>query len=83
VLQLEIERLLRAAGSELTMNRARELVKTMYALTYTKPEHTKPSKIMLRMDPEQQELYRLVENWVISNWVTHDENREMLKQQSD
>jgi len=37
VLQLEIERLLKAAGSEMTMNRARELVKTMYALTYTKP----------------------------------------------
>lgn len=64
VLQLEIERLLKAAGSELTVNKARELVRTMYALTYTKPGHAKPSKVMLRMDPEQQELYRLVENWV-------------------
>lgn len=64
VLQLETERLLKAAGSDITVDKARELVKTMYALTYTKPGHTKPSKVMLRMDPQQQELYRLVENWV-------------------
>lgn len=64
VLQLEIERLLKAAGSDITVDKARELVKTMYALTYTKPGHTKPSKVMLRMDPQQQELYKLVENWV-------------------
>lgn len=64
VLQLETERLLKAAGSDITVDKARELVKTMYALTYTKPGHTKPSKVMLRMNPQQQELYRLVENWV-------------------
>lgn len=64
VLQLEIERLLKAANSDLTINKARELVKTMYALTYTKPGHTKPSKTMLRMDKDQQELYRLVNEWV-------------------
>lgn len=65
VLQLEIERLLKAAASELTIDKARELVKTMYALTYTKPGHTKPTKVMLRMDPQQQELYQLVKNWVM------------------
>lgn len=64
VLQLEIERLLKGANSGLTINRARELVKTMYALTYTKPGHTKPSKVMLRMNPEQQELFQLVNAWV-------------------
>lgn len=64
VLQLEIERLLKAGGSDITIDKARELVKTMYALTYTKPGHAKPSKVMLRMDPQQQELFRLVENWV-------------------
>lgn len=64
VLQLEVERMLRAAGSCITIDRARELVRTMYAITYTKPGHAKPMKVMLRMDPEQQELYRLVENWV-------------------
>ena len=64
VLQLEIERLLKTAQSELTINKARELVKTMYAITYTKPGHTKSSKHMLRMNPEQLELYQLVNDWV-------------------
>lgn len=64
VLQLEIERLLKAAGSDITVDKARELVKTMYALTHTKPGHTRSIKVMLRMDPQQQELYQLVENWV-------------------
>ena len=64
VLQLEIERILKAAGSAITIERARELVKTMYALTYTKPGHVKPTRVMLRMDREQQELYDLVRKWV-------------------
>ena len=64
VLQLEMERLLKAAQSNITVERARELVKTMYALTYKKPGHTRPTKVMLGMDDEQAELYRLVENWV-------------------
>lgn len=67
VLQLEMERLLKAAHSDITLERARELVKTMYALTYTKPGHTLPTKVMLGMDDEQAELYRLVEDWVKRN----------------
>lgn len=64
VLQLEIERLLKQAGSAISIDRARELVKTMYAINYVKPGHTKPSKVMLRMDQEQQALYDLVAEWV-------------------
>ena len=64
VLQLEAERILKAAGSAITIERARELVKTMYALTYTKPGHVKPTRVMLRMDRERQELYDLVGKWV-------------------
>lgn len=64
VLHLEIERMLKLSGSAITIDRAREIVKTMYAMTYTKPGHTKPSKVMLKMDQEQQELYDLVKNWV-------------------
>lgn len=67
VLQLEIERLLKAANSDLTINKARELVRTMYALAYTKPGHVKPTKVMLRMDSEQLELYQLVDDWVNRN----------------
>lgn len=61
VLQLEIERLLKQAGSKITIDRARELVKTMYAINYVKPGHTKPTRVMLRMDQEQQELYKISE----------------------
>ena len=64
VLQLEMERLLKAAQSNITVEGARELVKTMYALTYTKPGHTRPTRVMLGMDDEQAEIYRLVENWI-------------------
>lgn len=64
VLQLEMERLLKKANSTITIEKARELVKTMYALSYTKEGHAKPSKVMLRMDKEQEVLYRLVSNWV-------------------
>lgn len=64
VLQLEIERLLKAAKSNITMERARELVKTMYALTYVRPGYSQPTKVMLGMDDEQSELLRLVEDWV-------------------
>ena len=64
VLQLEMERLLKAANSTITIDRARELVKTMYALTYTKPGYTRQTKVMLGMDEEQAELYRLVNDWV-------------------
>lgn len=67
VLQLELERLLKDANSEITIDRARELVKTMYALDYTAPGHVNPTKIMLQMDKEQQELYDLVSNWVKEN----------------
>lgn len=54
----------KSAGSRITIERARELVKTMYAVSYTNAGHTKPSKVMSRMDQEQQELYRLVNEGV-------------------
>ncbi len=67
VLQLEIERILKNANSRITIERARELVKTMYALNYTKPGLIKPATVMLQMDVEQKELFELVSNWVNRN----------------
>ena len=67
-LQLEMERPLKAAKSNITVERAREPVKTMYALTYVKPGNTQPTKMMPGMDDEQSELPRLVEDWVNRNW---------------
>lgn len=63
VLQLEMERFLKAAHSKITVERARELV-TMYGLTYTKPGHTRSTKVLLGIDREQAELYHPVEDRV-------------------
>lgn len=63
VLHLEVERLLKNTNSKITIERARELVKTIYALNYTKPGHLNPSTTMLQMDEEQKELFELVSNW--------------------
>lgn len=60
--------MLKKAESKITVERARELVKTMYAINYTKPGHTKPSKAMLKMDEEQKELVNIVSNWVKRNF---------------
>lgn len=67
VLQLEMKRLLKSANPTITVEEARELVKTMWALTYMKTEHIKLSKTMLCMDSRQQELY-----WLVSEWANHD-----------
>lgn len=57
---LEMERLLKSAKSRLTVNRAQELVKTMYAISYTSPHSKQKKQAILKMDVDQQELYRLV-----------------------
>ena len=57
---LELERLLKAAGSTLTLARVRETVKTMYRLTYISPNTRRPMSVLLRMDAEQKQVYDLV-----------------------
>ena len=57
---LELERLLKAAGSILTLARVRETVKTMYRLNYISPNTRRPMSILLRMDAEQKQVYDLV-----------------------
>ena len=57
---LELERLLKAAGSILTLARVRETVKTMYRLNYISPNTRRPMSILLRMDAEQKLVYDLV-----------------------
>lgn len=63
VIQLEMERMLKAAGSKLTINRARELTKNMYQIRYTLPHQAQERTVILKMDEEQQELYDLVSDW--------------------
>ena len=59
-IMLELERILKAAKSELTIYRAQELVKNIYAITYTLPKSKQTKRVYLGMDEEQSELCRLV-----------------------
>ena len=63
-IMLELERIMKAAKSELTIYRAQELVKNMYAVTYTLPKSKQTKRVYLGMDEEQSELCRLV----VSGW---------------
>ena len=59
-IMLELERILKVAKSEITIYRAQELVKNMYAITYTLPKSKQAKRVYLGMDEEQSELCRLV-----------------------
>ena len=59
-IMLELERMLKAAKSEITIYRAQELVKNMYASTYTLPKSRQPKRVYLGVDEEQSELCHLV-----------------------
>ena len=57
---LELERLLRAAQSKMTVYRAQELTKNMYAITYELPKSNLRERVMLGLDDEQRELYDII-----------------------
>ena len=57
---LELERILKSADSAITIDRARELTKNMYQLTYTLPESKIQRTAIMKMDEEQQTIFELV-----------------------
>ena len=57
---LELERILKAADSKLTVYAAQELTRSMYALNCELPYTRKHRRIILGMSDKQQELYDLV-----------------------
>lgn len=57
---LELERILKKAQSKLTLKGCRELVNSMYQVTYILPDSKRQGTNLLRMDEQQQELYILV-----------------------
>lgn len=57
---LELERILKGADSAITIDRARELTKNMYQLTYTLPESKIQRTAIMKMDEEQQTIFELV-----------------------
>lgn len=64
VIQLEIERMIKVAESELSINRVRELTKNMYQIKYALPYQKAEKAAILKMDEEQQELCDLIKRWV-------------------
>ena len=59
-IMLELERMLKTAKSSLTVYRAQELTKNMYAITYELPKSNLRERVMLGMDEEQSELYGII-----------------------
>ena len=57
---LELERILKAGNSKLTVYAAQELTRSMYALNCMLPKSGKRKRIILGMSSEQQELFDLV-----------------------
>ena len=58
---LELERILKAAKSDITIHRAQELTKNMYAISYIHVRSKQAVKRILGMDEEQRKLYALVD----------------------
>lgn len=57
---LELERILKAANSDITIHRAQELTKNMYAVSYVHTHSKQVVERILGMDEEQRILYELV-----------------------
>lgn len=56
----ELERVLNAEKSSLSVKKASELTHNMYEITYTLPESKHTKSKLLKMDDEQTELYQIV-----------------------
>jgi transposase len=56
----ELERVLYAEKSTLSLKKAAELTQNMYQITYTLPESGHTKTRLLTMDPKQQELYDII-----------------------
>lgn len=58
---LELERILKAAKSDITIHRAQELAKNMYAISYIHAQSKQAVERILGMDEEQRKLYDLID----------------------
>jgi transposase len=58
----ELERVLYAEKSSLSLKRAAELTHNMYQITYTLPDSKHVKSKLLEMDEEQTELYNIIQN---------------------
>ena len=56
----ELERLLYKEKSSLSLKKAAEITHNMYQITFTLPESKHTKSMLLKMDDEQAELYRII-----------------------
>lgn len=56
----ELERILYKENSNLSLEKARELTRNMYEITYTLPESKHTKSKLLKMDGEQAEIFQIV-----------------------
>lgn len=56
----ELERRLKDAGIPISPQRAAELTQTMYEMTFRYPDDPENQRMLLQMDPAQQQLYNLI-----------------------
>jgi len=63
----ELEKVLYAEKSRLSVKKAAELTHNMYEITYTLPESKHTKSKLLKMDDEQAELYQIIQKnyWVL------------------
>jgi transposase len=61
-IMLELERLLKANKSAISIKRAQQITNNMYQIVYKLPNSKDTKTQMLKMDPEQQELYDIITN---------------------
>jgi len=59
-IMLELERLLKAQKSVISLKRAQEITHNMYQISYQLPYSKDTKARMLRMDREQKELYDII-----------------------
>ena len=59
----ELERVLYAEKSSLSLKKAAEVTHNMYQITYTLPESKHTKSKLLKMDEEQEELYQIINKY--------------------
>ncbi len=62
-IMLELERRIKKAGLEYSVERARELTKTIYSIKYTLPETREEKMVILQMSDEQKRLVEITKKW--------------------
>lgn len=60
-IMLELERRIKKANAPFSLNRARDLTKNIYSITYTLPETKKEKTTVLKMSNEQQILVEIAQ----------------------